>query len=418
MKNKKFLWIINQYANIPEFPGHTRQYEISLGLAEKNWDVEIFASDFNLSERKFKRLKGIKFFLKEKINKVNWNWVKVIPYKRNNFLRYINMISFCTNLIIVLNLKFFKNILFNIPPPIIFGSSPQLPAAFLSLFFAKIYKLKFVLEVRDIWPQILIDTSENYPSFLVNILSFMEIYLYKNSDLIIVLTNGVKKYIENKKGVNVICLPNGPDLSTFKFKSLPPENKENFNNHRKFLILYSGAHGKVNGLMNVINASRLLKNYPIEIHLVGDGPEKINLIKACKGIKNIKFFDPIPKLKMPYMISKYDSVLLSLGNIALFKYGVSPNKLYDAYAVGRPIIATVPGDINDEIKKLNLGIGTVPDNPRKLANAIISIFNKPRNVREEMGKNARKCAENLYSRDLILQKLNVSLSKLINKDNG
>jgi len=86
--------------------------------------------------------------------------------------------------------------------------------------------------------------------------------------------------------------------------------------------------------------------------------------------------------------------------------------------VGRPIIATVPGDINDEIKKLNLGIGTVPDNPRKLANAIISIFNKPRNVREEMGKNARKCAENLYSRDLILQKLNVSLSKLINKDNG
>ena len=35
MKNKKLIWIINQYANIPEFPGHTRQYEISLGLAKK-----------------------------------------------------------------------------------------------------------------------------------------------------------------------------------------------------------------------------------------------------------------------------------------------------------------------------------------------------------------------------------------------
>ena len=171
----------------------------------------------------------------------------------------------------------------------------------------------------------------------------MENYVYQNSDLIIVLTNGVKKYIENKKGANVICLPNGPDLSEFKFKSLPPENNKIFNNTRKFLILYSGAHGKVNGLMNVINACKFLKNYPIEIHLVGDGPEKENLIKASLGIKNIKFFDPIPKIKMPNLISKYDSVLLSLENVKLFKYGVSPNKLYDAYAVGRPIIATVPG---------------------------------------------------------------------------
>ena len=52
MKNKKILWIINQYSNIPEFAGHTRQYEIAKYLIQKGWEVELFASDYNLSERK------------------------------------------------------------------------------------------------------------------------------------------------------------------------------------------------------------------------------------------------------------------------------------------------------------------------------------------------------------------------------
>ena len=51
------IWIINQFANIPEFAGHTRQYEIAKYLTQKGWEVELFASDYNLSERKFKKLR-------------------------------------------------------------------------------------------------------------------------------------------------------------------------------------------------------------------------------------------------------------------------------------------------------------------------------------------------------------------------
>ena len=45
------IWIINQYANTPENPGHTRQYEIALGLIKKGFNVKVFSSDFNLSKR-------------------------------------------------------------------------------------------------------------------------------------------------------------------------------------------------------------------------------------------------------------------------------------------------------------------------------------------------------------------------------
>ena len=412
MKNKKILWIINQYSNIPEFPGHTRQYELSIGLSSKKWEVEVFSSDFNLNERKFKRLKGFKLFLVEKIKNVTWNWVKVFPYKKNNYLRYLNLISFCLNLLLILNLKTLRGKLIKKMPNIIIASSPQLPAAFFTFLFAKLFRIKFVLEVRDLWPQVLIDSNNNNNFLIIKTLVFMEKILYKYSELIIVLTKGAKKYIKNKGGKNIICLPNGPDINQFKFQDLPFENNM-FNDKRKFLILYSGAHGKVNGLMNVLESASLIKGYPIEFHFVGDGTEKENLIAASRKMNNIKFFDPVPKYQMPKLIAKYDAILLSLEKINLFKYGVSPNKLYDAYAIGRPVISTVEGEINREIADLNLGTTSKPNDPVNLANAIKSLFKKTRNEREEMGKNARKCAEKYYSRDLIIRKLNRSLSKII-----
>ena len=53
------LWIINQFANTPNMPGHTRQYEMASSLIKKGWTVNIFASDFNLNTRKFSKLKKI-----------------------------------------------------------------------------------------------------------------------------------------------------------------------------------------------------------------------------------------------------------------------------------------------------------------------------------------------------------------------
>ena len=51
-----------------------------------------------------------------------------------------------------------------------------------------------------------------------------------------------------------------------------------------------------------------------------------------------------------------DAILISLKDVDLFKYGISPNKLYDAYALGRPIISTVGGVVNEEMKKTILAL--------------------------------------------------------------
>ena len=107
---------------------------------------------------------------------------------------------------------------------------------------------------------------------------------------------------------------------------------------------------------------------------------------------------------MPDLMSRSDAILLSLKGISLFEYGVSPNKLYGAYAVGRPVITTVNGSINDEVKEYSLGVTAPPDNPYLLAEAALTLMRKSRDERVLMGKRARALAETRYSRKKIISK--------------
>lgn len=400
----KTVLIINQFANTPDLPGHTRQFEIAKGLQNKGWRVEVYSSDFNLSERKFKKLKKFDFLKYELIKNINWFWIRVFPYKKNNFFRYINIFSFCINLFFVLFprlifKKFYKN-----EKLIILASSPQILATFLCLILSKIFSVPFISEIRDLWPQVLIDLGNKDPeSFLIKIISKIEKIIYSNSEHVVVLAEGSIKYVKGRGAKKVSFLPNGSDLNIFTFRELLPEPK-NFSQKRPFNLLYCGAHGKANGLIHVINAAKILINHPIKFILMGDGPTKKNLVKQSSDLKNILFCSPEAKSKMPSIIAKSDAMLLTLKNIPLFEYGVSPNKLYDAYAIGRPVINNVGGNIAKEIKEHNIGINALPENPKSLSEAIVNLMNSPRKLRENMSKRARILAETKYSRQIVVDK--------------
>ena len=117
-----------------------------------------------------------------------------------------------------LNFKNFISVIFRKLPDIIFASSPQLPAAFVGLIISKLINKPFILEVRDLWPQVLIEQGGISPSSpLIKLLLFIEKILYKNASLyVIVLAKGVKNFVKSKGAKNIIWLPNGPDLNILK----------------------------------------------------------------------------------------------------------------------------------------------------------------------------------------------------------
>ena len=263
------LWIINQFANSPDTEGHTRQFEIANYLVRNGWDVSVFASDFNINKRKYTKLKFPRLIRKDNINGISWNWLWVFPYKKNNLSRYLNIVSFCIHLFFKLSSAAIKKYFQRNMPDIIFASSPQLPATFISLLISKVFSIPFVLEIRDLWPQVLIEEGgfkEN--NLMIKVLRKMEVLLYEGSNQIIVLSKGVKKHLEDKGFVNTVWLPNGPDLTNFVQKPLRNEPIK-FTFENPFKIIYAGAHGQSNALDSVLQAAYFLQNEPIKFIFIG-----------------------------------------------------------------------------------------------------------------------------------------------------
>ena len=85
---------------------------------------------------------------------------------------------------------------------------------------------------------------------------------------------------------------------------------------------------------------------------------------------------------------------------------VSPNKLYDSYAIGRPVINNVGGIIAKEINSYKIGINAIPEDSKSLSESILYLMNLTRNDREKMSIQARLLAEKKYSRKIINNKYN------------
>lgn len=403
------LFLVNQFANTPSLPGHTRQYEIALELVRFGWRVQVFASDFNLSQRKYKRIRFPFLWATENLSGIRWTWLWSSPYWQNNWLRYVNLTSFCFHIAFRLPFSLFINYLQGKSKAIVLASSPQLPACFVCLCIARITGSPFILEVRDLWPQILIDMGgKTANSLSVRFLGWIEKMLYVHSDAIVVVANGFKEYVRDRGAkCRIEWLPNGPDLNTFKPIPLPQD-------HDDFVVLYAGAHGSANDLKNVVFAASILEraNSRVRFRFIGDGPEKNNIIRLASALKSVSFEDAVSKEKIPSVVQDADAMLLSLKDLPLFRFGVSPNKLYDAYALGRPVITTVVA-ANEEVEKYNVGVTAPPGNPKLLAEAILRLSNMPLDERQGMASRAVELVQTTYSRQRISSRYNQLLKDLV-----
>jgi glycosyltransferase involved in cell wall biosynthesis len=129
----------------------------------------------------------------------------------------------------------------------------------------------------------------------------------------------------------------------------------------------------------------------------------------------VSFEQPLPKAEVPALMAEADAILLSLRDVPLFRYGVSPNKLYDAYALGRPVITTVAGAINAEVERHRLGVTAEPGDPQGLADAIQRLSATPRPQRQAMAERAVELARTTYSRQRINADYDTRLRALIQR---
>jgi glycosyltransferase involved in cell wall biosynthesis len=334
------IWIFNHYALGPGSSGGTRHYDLAKQLIAKGHSVTIFASSFNYQTLKEEHLENSSnLYIKKKYDGIQFIWIKTTPYERNDVHRVFNMLSYSKRAYNIAKEMDQK-------PDIVIGSLVHPLAAYVGYRIAKKKRSIFYFEERDLWPQTLIDLGKiTKRNPVIGILASLEKFLYRKSKRIIVLFDKAVGYVTNQ-GIDqqkVLYLPNGIDFKRMENKKELPGEIKNIlaKNQDRILAVYAGSHGNANNLDAILDAANLLKKskVPVQFLFVGNGPEKKRLIdrKQAESIENVDFINPLPKEYIPSLLTQCDIGLLPLKDSPVFKWGISPNKLYDYMAASLPV---------------------------------------------------------------------------------
>lgn len=396
------LWI-NHFAVAPTDGGGTRHFEIARELTNLDWRVTLAASDFHNHTRTYTRRSDVadRSPVAERIGDVDFLWFWAAPYTTNDWRRGWNWMSFGHSL--------YRWRPANTEPDVVIGSSPHLFAALAGSRLASRLDVPFVFEVRDLWPESLLAAGgRRGPAYYA--FSAIARYLYKRADRIIVLANGTATRlaalgVDSRK---LVYVPNGVDLNAFNPR---PEFDDN-----RFTLVYAGAHGPANGLDAILDAAEILRDEKrIRVVLVGDGASKRALQESAarRALNNLAFHDPIAKNAIPALFASADAGLMVLRDSPLFAYGVSPNKLFDYFAAGLPVVCNVPGEVAAMVASAGAGEQATNASGAALAAAIRRLASRSLCERKRMGLAGREWVGREHSRPVLAARLDTVLRQLL-----
>ena len=169
----------------------------------------------------------------------------------------------------------------------------------------------------------------------------------------------------------------------------------------KFVIIYVGAHGVANHLIQLIDAAKLLKDTIAHFVLIGDGMQKKYLINISKKdkISNVEFIDPVPKNKIMEYIMAADVGTSVLKKNDVFKT-VYSNKTFDYMLCKKPILMAIDGVSRDLVQESKSGFFVKPESPNDFSSSVKKML-KNKQMTIQMGQNGYDYVVNNFDRKKI-----------------
>ncbi len=392
VKKKFHILLVHQAFAALDEPGGTRHYEMARAFVQNGHHVTIITSP--VSYLTGKSVEGRVKWKTRETPQPGLEILRVYTYPalhRSFFHRLLSFLSFMfSSFFVGLGVK-------NVD--VVWGTSPPIFQGWTAWLLARLKGIKFVFEVRDLWPAFAIAMQVIRNPVIIGASRWLEQFLYKHADQLVVNSPGFIPHITSRGGCNVLLVPNGVDPDMFD-----PENdgtgfREDHDLIGKFVVLYAGAHGVSNDLEIVLSAARLTRSEPEIVYvLVGDGKEKHNLMDLTEqwGLTNVRFIPPVAKEEMDLVLAAADACIAILKPVDLYKT-TYPNKVFDYMAAARPVLCAIDGVIREVIENAQAGLFVSPGDPAALAESILTLFNDPSSAKK-MGVNARNYVVKHFNR--------------------
>lgn len=364
------------------------RFEYLADLISKDHDVEILTSDFNHGTKTHfdAETEGLAYKVK---------MLNEPGYPKNVCLR-----RFYSHFVWGKNVK--KYLKKRKKPDVIYAAVPTLTAAYEAAKYCKRNNIKFIVDIQDLWPEAY-EMVFNIPvisSIIFAPFKWLVNGIYKRADEIIAVS---QTYVDralkvNKTANSAFPVFLGTNLDTFD--KLTEENKcvrEGSDND--ILIGYVGTLGHSYDIECVIDALDILKKEGysnLKFLVMGDGPLRERFENYAREKKVDAIFTG--SLNYGVMVGRLCACDIVVNPIVPKAAQSIINKHGDYAASG---IAVVNTQESYEYRKLvedyNMGFNCECGNAVDMAEKIRILANDGA-LREEMGRNARRCAEEKFDR--------------------
>lgn len=358
-------------------------------LLSESFDVELVTTDFSHVKKSYREKKEFK-------SKFKITMLHESAYNKNVSIKRL-----------AAHFRFGKNVSKYLSglkekPDVIYCAVPSLDAAVAAAKYAKRNNIKFIIDIQDLWPEAF-QMVLNIPLFFYPMKKKAD-YVYKAADEVIAVSqtycDRAKKVNAKTSGYHPVYL--GTNLNQFDKNVsdnlvMKPDNE--------IWIGYCGTLGSSYDLKCAINAIAVLKEqgYNVKFQVMGDGPLRNDFESYAvqKGI-HATFTGYISYPQMCGLLAACD---IAINPIVHGAAQSIINKHADYAAAGIPVISSQESkEYRELVDEYEMGFNCVNGNAKDMAKKIEMLICNSQ-ICEQMGKNARKCAEERFSRACTYQEI-------------
>lgn len=276
----------------------------------------------------------------------------------------------------------------DLQPDLVIGTVPALPTATVTRLVGKLFKVPYVIDLRDAWPDLL-EYSDAWnqenrrrslrervltvgPLQIVKIIVRKELMrAFRESSAMIFTAETLRESVllrlttqSDSQGTKTYTVRNVfPPQVQFARAEVPELNR------KKLRVLYAGTLGRAQHLTNVIEALRETQatGVSVELRLVGAGASSAALREAVKesGLP-VTIYGRADSVTMANHYEWADTALVHLTDWEPLKFAV-PSKTFELMQLGIHISAVAHGETATLIRELGAGHVVPPENPEALA---------------------------------------------------
>ena len=288
-------------------------------------------------------------------------------------------------------------------PNVVYCAVPSLTAPYEAAKYCKENNVKFIIDIQDLWPEAF-QMVFNVP--VVSTVVFAPFKhradeIYKRADVICGVS---QKYVDRALAVNKKCNKGhavflGTSLETFDTdaKSVEPLLKKL--NRDELWLGYCGSLAASYDIPCVISALKILKDQGKKIPkfvIMGDGARRAEFEKdALESDVDVVFLGSLPYDQMCAQLVQCD---IAVNPIVKGSAASIINKHGDYASAGLPVLNTQnSSEYRELVDQYHMGFNCSNGNAKDLAEKL-QILIGDKALRQEMGRNARQCAEEKFDR--------------------